>query len=81
MMDKTIDAVFDGKVFHPKNPVALEPNTNVRISVEPVQPDETENTPKNGSFLDALLSAQIEDGPPDWSVNLDHYLYGTDKRE
>jgi hypothetical protein len=35
-MVKTIDALFDGTVFYPTEPVALGPNTRVRITIETV---------------------------------------------
>jgi hypothetical protein len=67
-MDRTIEAVFDGKVFLPSEPVSLQPNTHVRISV---LADEEESS----SFLDVAQSLELE-GPPDWSAKLDEYLYG-----
>lgn len=72
-MIKTIEAVFDGKVFHPEDPVSLEPNTHVRLTVETVQPEAGEAK----SFLLVARSLQLE-GPPDWAANLENYLYGGD---
>lgn len=72
-MVETIAAVFDGKVFHPAEPIALEPNTRVRITIETVPPDVDEAT----SFLQTARSLGLE-GHSDWSANLDKYLYGTD---
>ena len=70
-MSKTIEAVFDGKVLRPKDALTLEPNTRVRITIEPVEP-----TTKEGvSFLDTALSLNL-DGPQDWAMNIDTYLYG-----
>ncbi len=70
-MVKTLEAVFDGTVFHPEEPLALAPNTRVRITVETMPP--THDTPR--SFLQTARSLQLE-GPADWSSNLDEYLYG-----
>lgn len=66
-----IEAVFDGRAFHPSEPVPLEPNTRVRITVEAVDVDE------NGrrSFFRTASALGIE-GPPDWAENLEEYLYG-----
>jgi hypothetical protein len=80
-MTTTIDATFDGEVFRPTQPVALEPNTPVKLTVETAAPPKaaeaaTTKTGKPYSFLDALRSMQIDDGPPDWSANVDKYLYG-----
>lgn len=69
-MVTTIDAVFDGKVLCPKAPLALEPNTRVRITIETAGGA----TAKAVSFLDTARSLNL-DGPPDWAVNLDAYLY------
>jgi hypothetical protein len=72
-MTKTIEATFDGIVFRPTEPVILEPNTTVRLTVEtlPVQ------TGMPTSFLQTAQSLNLE-GPPDWATNLDKYLYGED---
>ena len=67
-MTRTIEAVYDGKVFLPSEPVSLRPNTLVRISV---LTDGEELTP----FLDVAQSLEL-DGPADWSAKLDEYLYG-----
>jgi len=70
-MSKTIEAVFDGKVLRPKDALTLEPNTRVRITIEPV-----ETSPKGAvSFLDTAISLKL-DGPPDWAEKIDAYLYG-----
>lgn len=70
-MIKTIEAWFDGKVLHPAEPLALEPNTRVRIAIE--------TTPlgsaQSASFLQTAKSLNLE-GPSDWSTNLESYLYG-----
>ncbi len=70
-MIKTIDAVFDGKVFRPNNPPLLEPNTPVRLTIETMAPEMEQPT----SFLQVARSLNL-DGPPDWAANLETYLYG-----
>ena len=70
-MSKTIEAIFDGKVLRPKDTLALEPNTRVRITIEPVEP----TTKGAVSFLDTAISLKL-DGPRDWAVNINTYLYG-----
>ncbi|HEY4688118.1 MAG TPA: antitoxin AF2212-like protein [Anaerolineae bacterium] len=70
-MVKTIDAVFDGKVFRPDDPVGLEPNTHVRLTIETAQPV----TGEAESFLRIARSLRL-DGPQDWAANLETYLYG-----
>ena len=43
----------------------------MRITIEPVEPI----TKRAVSFLDTALSLKL-DGPNDWAVNIDTYLYG-----
>jgi hypothetical protein len=33
-MIRTLDAVFDGEVLRPEEPLELQPNTRVRITIE-----------------------------------------------
>lgn len=72
-MVRTIDATFDGMVFRPVEPISLEPNTRVRITVE----TPTTSAGPASSFLDTACSLNLE-GPADWSANLHRYLYGED---
>lgn len=67
----TIDAVFDGSVFRPAEPVSLPPNSYVRITFEAPASKQSESP----SFLQVARDLKL-DGPPDWASNLDHYLYG-----
>jgi hypothetical protein len=81
VMTTTIEATFDGEVFRPTQPVPLEPNTPVKLTVETAVPPAPEDkvsdkTGKPYSFFDVARSLKIEDGPPDWSANIDKYLYG-----
>ncbi len=71
-MSRTIEALFDGTVLWPAEPLTLEPNTRVWIIIE-TMPSPTPTR----SFLRTARSLNL-DGPPDWSVNLEHYLYGGD---
>ena len=68
-MLRTIEAIFDGSVLCPTEPLLIEPNTRLRLSIEwlasPGEPS---------SFLDVAQALEL-DGPPDWSENLDAYLY------
>lgn len=70
-MSKTLEAVFDGEVLRPDEPIELEPNTRVRLTIESVETSEKQ--PK--SFLRTALSLNLQ-GPADWSERLDEYLYG-----
>jgi predicted DNA-binding antitoxin AbrB/MazE fold protein len=72
-MPAPIDATYDGAVFRPLQPVSLPPNTQVRLIVESLPVKKSPAT----SFLKTAQSLKLE-GPPDWSENLDRYLYGED---
>jgi hypothetical protein len=73
-MTTTLYATFDGEVLRPDHPVALPPNTRVRITVETEQDDDL----RAGSFLRTAQGLNL-DGPADWSSRLDDYLYGEDR--
>jgi predicted DNA-binding antitoxin AbrB/MazE fold protein len=75
-MTETIEATFDGSVFRPEKPVNLKPNTRVRIifETEPATED------KKVSFLVTARALKL-DGPPDWSENIDDYLYGKEMKD
>jgi hypothetical protein len=64
-----LTATFDGKVFLPDEPVNIEPNTKVKVTVDEM---------KIGKPLSSLefMSSLDLDGPVDFSKNLDDYLYG-----
>jgi len=75
-MEKTIEAVFDGKVFHPEGQVDLKPNKPYILLV-------TEKKEVSGP-LDAWgvlgrLTGTV-DAPQDWAEEHDHYLYRSPKR-
>lgn len=70
-MTRTVYATFDGEVLRPDEPVDLEPNTRVRITIE--SGEEPQSMPY--SFLDTAMSLNLE-GPPDWSARFEEYLYG-----
>ena len=70
-MSQTLEATFDGEVLRPDEPIELEPNTRVRITIEPVGDNAEEKTE---SFLRTARSLNLE-GPSDWSARLDDYLY------
>jgi predicted DNA-binding antitoxin AbrB/MazE fold protein len=72
-MTQTVEAIYDGTVLRPEKALELAPNTRVRLTVEVVQ--NAEGTA--ASFLQTARSLNLS-GPPDWSENLDNYLYGDD---
>jgi hypothetical protein len=72
-MTRTMTAMFDGEVLRPDEPVDLEPNTRVRITIDSSEQPEA----KTMSFLDTAASLNLE-GPSDWSERFEDYLYGRD---
>jgi hypothetical protein len=70
-MTTTIEAVFDGTVLRLDQPLALAPNTRVRITIEAVEPP----PPPGTSFLRTARSLKL-DAPADFATNVDAYLYG-----
>ena len=73
-MSQIVEAVFDGSVLRPDEALDLEPNTRVRVTVEVLPPPA-----HPASFLKTARSLRLS-GPPDWSANLDGYLYGDGDR-
>ncbi len=70
-MTRTVEAIYDGQVLRLKEPLDLEPNTIVQVTINTVEPPQSRPL----SFLDTALSLKLE-GPPDWSERLEDYLYG-----
>jgi hypothetical protein len=73
-MTHLITATYDGSSsLQLDEPLPLEPNTRVVISVQSADPDSSGG---NGAdFFDIALGMDLG-GPPDWSARIDHYLYG-----
>lgn len=86
-MTRTLRAKFDGEAFHPEEPLPIPPDTTVLLTVEMSEAEPEAQLPpvdlNDGSpavlgepysFLKVAMSLNLE-GPPDWSENLDEYLY------
>jgi hypothetical protein len=71
-MIQTLDALFDGVTLVPEVTLNIKSGTRVRITVESLLP-ETKTNKK--SFLQTAKSLNLQ-GKPDWSDNIDQYLYG-----
>jgi len=69
-MSVTVTGTYDGTVIRLDAPVDIDPDTRVRVTVEPVVP----MTPAR-SFLKAALENQVS-GPTDWATNIERYLHG-----
>jgi hypothetical protein len=71
-MTRTVYATFDGEVLRPEGPLAVPPNTRVKITIdEPPEPDDEPPV----SFIEIALGMDLQ-GPADWSERIDDYLYG-----
>jgi len=73
-MTKTLQAVFDGEVLRPDEPLDLKPNTRVRITID----TGAEKKSREQSFLQAARDLRLE-GPSDWSSRIEEYLYGRER--
>ena len=75
-MTTTLSVIFDGEVFRPETLPDLAPNTRYQITLQPLLPKKMEVK----DAWDVLEKyAGTTDAPADWSVEHDHYLYGTPK--
>lgn len=74
-MTITFTAIYDGEVLRPDEPIDLEPNTRVQITIEPIPTQPIRK--RKYSFIKTALSLNLQ-GPPDWSARIDDYLYGQD---
>jgi predicted DNA-binding antitoxin AbrB/MazE fold protein len=69
-MSQIIEAIFDGQVLQPAEPVELAPDTRVRLTIEAIAQPEG----KTPSFLRTARALNLE-GPEDWSSQIEAYLY------
>ena len=65
-MTQTLEATFDGQVLRLDEPLKLQPNTRVRITIETDVPSEA----KARSFLRTARSLNLQ-GPADWSARIE----------
>ena len=72
-MTKTLEATFDGEVIRLDEPLELEPNTRIFITIETWR----KKKQKRRSFLQTAKSLSL-DGPTDWSARIEDYLYKTE---
>ncbi len=86
-MIHNIDAIYDHGVFRPIEPLPLPEGARVRLRIEEENGAEDSATKPADGELPTLLERMkdfvgtVHNLPPDASVNLDHYLYGTPKRK
>ena len=86
-MIHNVDAIYDHGVLRPIEPLALPEGARVHLRVEEDKEAVrlAENPPEGE--LPTLLERMkdfvgtVDNLPADSSINLDHYLYGTPKRQ
>ncbi|HXU36988.1 MAG TPA: antitoxin family protein [Blastocatellia bacterium] len=66
-MKRTVTAIVDGEVLRPDEPIDLEPNIRVRITIAAIESP----VEKTLSLLDTAASLNL-DGPSDWSERINH---------
>lgn len=73
-------AHYDGKQLLPDEPVDLPTGQPLQVTVEEF-PTPAESPPLNLAEFFARVVAEtgLVEGPEDWSVHHDHYLYGAPK--
>lgn len=76
-MLQTIDAIFDGKALIPQNGVQLIEGNRYKLIIQPI--DQVTAASESAWDLLSQLVGTVE-GPADWASEIDHYLYGTPKR-
>ncbi len=74
-MVKTLQAIFDGQVLRPEEPVDLKPNTRYRITVECEQPADEPKT-ENGYPLTEIRKLATDMGVTDLSTRHSWYAHG-----
>lgn len=86
-MVHNIDAIFDHGILRPVVPLALPEGARVHLRVEEQVAAPSISAVATAGELPTLLERMsgfvgtVPDLPTDASVNLDHYLYGTPKRQ
>ncbi len=86
-MLQNVEAIFDEGVLKPVQPLALPQGARVNLRIEPSEPAVANSPDQAAGELPTLLErlqgfiGTVHDLPSDASVNLDHYLYGTPKRQ
>jgi hypothetical protein len=79
-MEKSVEALFDGKVLRPMVTRGLRKNVRYRLRFEPAVSGKPMTSQKVNNPLLSLSSIAIDAGVADYAAEHDHYLYQTPKR-
>ena len=74
-MAMTFHLTYDGEVFRPDEPINLEADTRIRVTIQAIE--SRSRHPR--SFLATARTLNL-DGPKDWAARIDDYLYGEQSR-
>ena len=85
-MSYDVDAIYDQGLFRPLEPLTLPEGAHVHLRIEEREVREAGAKTGDGEIPTLLermkdFVGTVHNLPPDASVNLDHYLYGTPKRQ
>jgi hypothetical protein len=72
MENAVCQAVFDGQVFRPTEKISLSLDKKYLLRIQEIPLNENELNPID--VLDSLTGTV--EGPEDWAINHDKYLYG-----
>jgi predicted DNA-binding antitoxin AbrB/MazE fold protein len=61
-MTITMNAVFDGEVFRPDEPLDLPPNTKVRLTIETTEPERPEHIRMRGGAATVRTASKEKAG-------------------
>lgn len=73
-MTRTVRAVFDGQALWPEEPIGIEPDTRVMLTIKVAEKKSVGRVGRR-SFLETALSLKLE-GPSHGSRRMEKYLYG-----
>ncbi len=74
-------AHFNGKYLLPEEPVNLPTDKPLRVTVEEVPAPGGTRAGSVAAMFDTIESeCGLVEGPENWALELDHYLYGAPKR-
>jgi predicted DNA-binding antitoxin AbrB/MazE fold protein len=76
-MSITVEAVYEGGVLKPSEPLPFKEHETVRLTVEPRQPSLVERIAARARELPKETLDRL---PADGAAQHDHYIYGTPKR-
>ena len=77
-MNQKATVIFDGELLRPELPLNLKTNTRYIITIE--ESEEQVNEKEDAYSILEKMTGSIE-APADWSINHNHYLYGTSRKE